>query len=230
MKLKTFEELEVRHTDQALVNNVNDILVELKDEGFNIEVGSCVIFGDGSVYVDKPFNLEKKGLIVEISYIESSDSQTPATKKFKYSEISEYILTVVDFMKEEWVDIEPIYSYYTNPYRQLVYKNHERIPKQDEDIQSFRLIIKKSKPTMLKRFLKKFETFSMNVDFCPRCGESTNGRTTMSVFNTEVICIPCKEKEKEDPDYQMAVDTEAAEVGKGNYNYTGIYPNYKPLY
>ena len=82
---------------------------------------------------------------------------------------------------------------------------------------------------MLKRFIKKFETFSMNVDVCPRCGNSTNGRTTMSVFNTEVICIPCKEKEKEDPDYQMAVDTEAAEVRKGNYNYTGIYPNYKPL-
>ena len=82
---------------------------------------------------------------------------------------------------------------------------------------------------MLKRFIKKFESFSMNVDVCPRCGESTNGRTTMSVFNTDTICIPCKEKEKEDPDYQMAVDTEAEEVRKGNYNYPGIYPNYKPL-
>jgi hypothetical protein len=77
--------------------------------------------------------------------------------------------------------------------------------------------------------LKKFETFSMNVDFCPRCKESTNGRTTMSVFNTEVICISCREKEKEDPDYKSAVDTEVDETRKGNYNYPGIYPNYKPL-
>lgn len=82
---------------------------------------------------------------------------------------------------------------------------------------------------MMKRFLKKFEAFSMNVDVCPRCGEYTNNQTTMSVFNTDTICIPCKEKEKQDPDYQLAVDTEATEVRKGNYNYPGIYPNYKPL-
>ena len=79
------------------------------------------------------------------------------------------------------------------------------------------------------RHLKTFEAFSMNVDVCPRCGESTNNQTTMSVFNTDTICIPCKNKEREDPDYQLAVDTEAAEVRKGNYNYPGIYPNYKPL-
>jgi hypothetical protein len=72
------------------------------------------------------------------------------------------------------------------------------------------------------KHLVKFETFSMNVDTCPRCGESTDGKTTMSIFNTDVICIPCKEEEKKDPDYQLAVDTEAAEIRKGNYNYPGI--------
>ena len=81
---------------------------------------------------------------------------------------------------------------------------------------------------MLKRFLKKFEAFSM-PQYCPRCGEDTNGNTSVGIFNTDTICIPCKDKEKEDPDYQFAVDTEAAEVRKGNYNYPGIYPNYKPL-
>lgn len=230
MKLKTFEditELQPRPTDQALVDNVNDILIELKDENFDIGVGSCVIFGDGSVYVDRPFDLEKKGLIVIIYDKEPSGDY----KNFKYEKISEYILTVVDFMKEEWEYIEPIYIYdkFSLEFLGSGYTKHKGKPKQDEEIQSFKLIIKKSKPTMMKRFLKKFEAFSMNVDVCPRCGESTNNQTTMSVFNTDTICIPCKEKEKEDPDYQLAVDTEAAEVRKGNYNYPGIYPNYKPL-
>ena len=231
MKLKTFEditELQPRPTDQAIVNNVKDILIELEDDGFTVEVGSCVIFGDGSVYVDKEaISLEKKGLVVEINNREPNGE----SKNFKYGKISEYILTVVDFMKEEWEYIEPIYIYdkFSLEFLGSGYTKHKGKPKQDEEIQSFKLIIKKSKPTMMRRFLKKFEAFSMNVDVCPRCGESTNNQTTMSVFNTDTICIPCKNKEKEDPDYQLAVDTEAAEVRKGNYNYPGIYPNYKPL-
>lgn len=64
MKLKTFEditELQPRPTDQAIVNNVKDLLIELEDDGFTVEIGSCAIFGDGSVYVDREaFDLEKK--------------------------------------------------------------------------------------------------------------------------------------------------------------------------
>jgi hypothetical protein len=148
---------------------------------------------------------------------------------FKYSDVSEYILTVIDFMKEEWTYVKIIYDYETFNLEDGFKRNKNSKPKLNEEIQKLRLFIRKEKPTMLKRFLKKFEAFSMHQDVCPRCGESTNGKTTMSVFNTDTICIPCKDKEKEDPDYQLAVDTEADEVRKGNYNYPGIYPNYKPL-
>ncbi len=79
------------------------------------------------------------------------------------------------------------------------------------------------------KHIKKFEGFSMHKENCDRCGEPTKGTTTMSVFNQDVICMDCKEAEKNDPDYELAKNTEADEVRKGNYNYPGIYPNYKPL-
>lgn len=44
----------------------------------------------------------------------------------------------------------------------------------------------------------------------------------MSMFNTQMICMECKEKEKKRDDYKLAVDTELAEVKKGNMNYKGI--------
>ncbi len=229
MELKTFEDITGitgTPTDQKIVSGVRDILIELEDEGFLVQVGNVDDDDFGNTFVGEPLNIEENGLLmIEIRMPEQQ------YYNFKYSDVSEYILTVVDFMKEEWEYIEPIYIYYKFSLEFLGsgYTKHKGKPKQDEEIQSFRLIIKKSKPTMMKRFLKKFEAFSMNVDVCPRCGESTNNQTTMSVFNTDTICIPCKNKEKEDPDYQLAVDTEAAEVRKGNYNYPGIYPNYKPL-
>jgi hypothetical protein len=37
--------------------------------------------------------------------------------------------------------------------------------------------------------LKTFESFGMYRDKCDRCGESTNGSTTMSIFNEDVICM-----------------------------------------
>ena len=79
------------------------------------------------------------------------------------------------------------------------------------------------------KHIKKFESFEMNKSECDRCGQPTNGITTMGVFNTDTICTKCKEDEKNDPDYQLAVNTELEEVKKGNYNYPGIYPNYKPI-
>lgn len=109
------------------------------------------------------------------------------------------------------------------------YKKYKGEPSPDDNLYKFTMIIKKKKPGMIRKFMKRFETFSMHKDICPRCNESTNGKTTMSVFNTDVICIPCRDKERIDPDYQFAIDTEAEEVRKGNYNYPGIYPNYKPL-
>lgn len=51
----------------------------------------------------------------------------------------------------------------------------------------------------------------------------------MSQFNEDIICMSCKEKEKKDPEYQAAVEAEREQIKKGNTNYKGAIPNYKPL-
>ncbi len=82
--------------------------------------------------------------------------------------------------------------------------------------------------------LKTFEAFGMQRDNCDRCGKSTrNGRsygaTTMSVFNEDVICMDCKKEEKNDPEYGAAVEAEREATMRGDRNYKGALPNYKPL-
>ena len=42
------------------------------------------------------------------------------------------------------------------------------------------------------KHIKKFESFEMNKSECDRCGQPTNGITTMGVFNTDTICTKCK--------------------------------------
>lgn len=79
------------------------------------------------------------------------------------------------------------------------------------------------------KHLKTYESFEMNKSICDRCGESTNNVTTMSMFNEDVICMNCKEEEKNDPEYQAAAEAEREEIKKGNYNYRGSITNYKPL-
>lgn len=91
------------------------------------------------------------------------------------------------------------------------------------------------------KHLKTYESFGtvhnaayrkvaiMNKSTCDRCGESTNGITTMSMFNEDVICSQCKQDEKNDPEYQAAVEAEHEEIRKGNTNYKGAIPNYKPI-
>jgi hypothetical protein len=73
-----------------------------------------------------------------------------------------------------------------------------------------------------KKIVAKFEAFEMDKDVCDHCFEPTNGVTTMSMFDDSVICMGCKEIEKQDPEYKLASDTELEEVKKGNYNYKGI--------
>lgn len=61
---------------------------------------------------------------------------------------------------------------------------------------------------------------------CDRCGGSPDGGRTMSRFNTVCLCMRCAETERHHPDYWKAVETELAEIGRGNYNFKGIgYPN-----
>jgi RecJ-like exonuclease len=77
----------------------------------------------------------------------------------------------------------------------------------------------------MSKLIKTYEEFSHK---CDRCGGDVN-ISTMSIFNQDTICMPCKEEEKKDPDYELARQAEAEEVKKGNYNYPGLYPNYTPI-
>jgi predicted sulfurtransferase len=62
----------------------------------------------------------------------------------------------------------------------------------------------------------------MNVKKCERCKKPTNNTTIMSMFNTQVICMPCKEEEKENPRYMEAVEADRKAIVKGDYNFKGI--------
>ena len=44
----------------------------------------------------------------------------------------------------------------------------------------------------------------------------------MSMFNTDVICLDCKEKERNRSDYRQAADAEHAAVLSGNRSFAGI--------
>ena len=57
---------------------------------------------------------------------------------------------------------------------------------------------------------------------CDRCGGSLDKGRTMSVFNTDCICMQCKHAETQRPDYAAARDAEHAEVCKGNMNFAGV--------
>lgn len=56
---------------------------------------------------------------------------------------------------------------------------------------------------------------------CKRCYTETFA-TIMSMFNTQMICMGCKDKEEQDPRYQEAREAEAAAVRAGDFNFKGI--------
>lgn len=56
---------------------------------------------------------------------------------------------------------------------------------------------------------------------CERCGKETNVSIT-SMFNTEEICVDCKQKERQHPMYETARETERQAVLNGDYNFPGI--------
>ena len=56
---------------------------------------------------------------------------------------------------------------------------------------------------------------------CERCFKETNC-TIMSMYNTDIICMECKEKERKRPDYEEARRVENEHVKAGNYNFGGI--------
>lgn len=56
---------------------------------------------------------------------------------------------------------------------------------------------------------------------CNRCDKETT-TWTMSMFNTENICMDCKHAEMKLPEYEEAVRADLREIKKGNYNFEGI--------
>ena len=56
---------------------------------------------------------------------------------------------------------------------------------------------------------------------CHRCGAKSNVHI-MSMYNEELICMDCKDKETKRDDYGKAVEADHAEIKQGNYNFKGI--------
>ena len=44
----------------------------------------------------------------------------------------------------------------------------------------------------------------------------------MSMYNEDVICMACKEKERQRPDYREAVEADEAAIRRGDQNFKGI--------
>lgn len=57
---------------------------------------------------------------------------------------------------------------------------------------------------------------------CDRCGKPLTDGRTMSMYNTDCICMECKRKETERPDYGIAADAEREAVKNGDRNFQGI--------
>ena len=57
---------------------------------------------------------------------------------------------------------------------------------------------------------------------CERCFNSVNGIHTVSMFNTDTICMSCKRRERQHPDYEAARKAESDAVKMGDMNFPGI--------
>ena len=56
---------------------------------------------------------------------------------------------------------------------------------------------------------------------CDRCGRET-GSYTMSMFSTEEICLDCKDREMQHPDYEEARRVESEAVKRGDFHFPGV--------
>jgi len=56
---------------------------------------------------------------------------------------------------------------------------------------------------------------------CHRCGDESHV-FGFSMFNTQMICMPCVDEERAHPDFKRARDEEYAHVSRGNLNFEGI--------
>jgi hypothetical protein len=56
---------------------------------------------------------------------------------------------------------------------------------------------------------------------CPRCGEKTNVHI-MSMYNTQEICMKCKDAEEKRPDYAKAREADEVAIRSGNFKGIGF--------
>jgi hypothetical protein len=56
---------------------------------------------------------------------------------------------------------------------------------------------------------------------CERCSGPTTG-IMMSMFNNQMLCYDCRDKERQHPTYNIACLAERTACANGNFNYTGI--------
>ena len=57
---------------------------------------------------------------------------------------------------------------------------------------------------------------------CDRCGEDLKSGRIMSMFNTDVLCMKCKDEESKRPDYRQATEEEREAIRRGDRNFSGI--------
>ena len=57
---------------------------------------------------------------------------------------------------------------------------------------------------------------------CDRCKKPLNGCRIQSMYNDNVICLECQEKEAQRSDYQDAVQADRDAIKRGDYNFPGI--------
>ena len=71
--------------------------------------------------------------------------------------------------------------------------------------------------------MKKDDFLSKEV--CDRCGNKLTVARILSDFNTDCLCLDCKDKEKLNPAYEIAKAIEVNQGKNGNFNFEGIgYP------
>ena len=56
---------------------------------------------------------------------------------------------------------------------------------------------------------------------CDRCGAPLTVRI-LSMYNEDVICMECKKKERQRPDYHEEVEADNAAIRRGDRNFKGI--------
>jgi hypothetical protein len=56
---------------------------------------------------------------------------------------------------------------------------------------------------------------------CQRCYEKVSGHI-MSMFNMQLICLDCSDKETKRDDFSKAQDADAEAINQGDYNFKGI--------